>query len=37
MRCDETNRKMKKMVVLCFFQARRCGVCSGGGNFSILA
>lgn len=36
MRCDETNRKMKMMVVLCFFQARRRGVCSGGGNFSIL-
>lgn len=37
MRCDETNRKMKTMVVLCFFfQARRYGASFGRGDFSIL-
>lgn len=35
MRCDETNRKMKMMVVLCFsfFQARRYGASFGRGVF----
>lgn len=35
MRCDETNRKMKMMVVLCFlfFQARRYGASFGRGDF----
>lgn len=36
MRCDETNRKMKMMVVSCFFQARRYGAPFGRGDFSIL-
>lgn len=34
MRCDETNRKMKMMVVLCFFfQARRYGASFRGYFF----
>lgn len=36
MRCDETNMKMKIMVVSCFFQARRYGASFGRGHFSIL-
>lgn len=38
MGCDETNRKMNMMVVLCFSfcQARRYGASFGRGDFSIL-
>lgn len=37
MRCDETNRKiLKMMVVLCFSKRGVVAYVPGGGNFSIL-
>lgn len=36
MRCDETNRKMKMMVVLCFFKRGVMAHLSGVEIFSIL-